>query len=284
MASRLPPKLRSCDVCCTKDPRHGPPLQPFSLPFVAAEPPGGAGLSPSVGEPWSARAMAAGPPPWRLRVLLVCDLAREGWVDTARTRRLVDQARMVFDAAGVQCEVVEFSRLSSCDGGGCEAGPLGQSAGRPWQGEPQAPAGWSAAEGVLILLPGHWRRLSTVLQMMVERGIGQALPDAPANASLGRAADRPGRAYGLVVQRDPPRSLQARRALGEWLDWMALIDACEQARAAPVPGVSGMPPEDEAALEDETRTAAWAVVHAVAQVRAGRIDPARPLLARAWPR
>lgn len=154
--------------------------------------------------------------------------------------------------------------------------------------------GGAAADGVLILLPAHWRRTSAVLQMMIDRGMGSAWSGGPRDEdedeeSPGWGVAGPGRAYGLVVHGDLPRSLQVRRALCDRLDWIGLIDACEQARLEHFlgfdePACPGMPPEGEAALEGETRAAAAALVQAMAKIRAGRLDLGGPLLARAWPR
>jgi hypothetical protein len=230
--------------------------QPPSLSFVAAASARWAGACPDCGEPWPGLAAGAGPPPGRPRVRLLCGLAREG-ADLARTLRLVDLACEVFDAAGVESEVLDLSGLTA---DGSRRTP-------PFEGRV------CTAEGVLILLPAHWRRMSAVLQLTIDHG------------EWGVAAE-PGRAYGLVVQGDLRRSLQVRRALCDRLDSIGLIDACEQARlehflGCDEPCLRGMPPEGEAALEGETRAAAGALVQAMAKVRAGRLYRAGPLLARA---
>jgi len=248
--------------------------------------------------------------PGEPRVLLVCGVAREGLAaeaDIARTLRLVGLARGVFDAAGVESEVLDLSRLTAdgsrrirpCEGCFPEATPLCRRPGGccPNQAldQPEAQASEAAADGVLILLPAHWRRTSAVLQMMIDRGMGPAgsgVPDEADDADEeagGWGVAGPGRAYGLVVHGDLPRSLQVRRALCDRLDWLGLIDACEQARLEHFlgfdePACTGMPPEGEAALEGETRAAAAALVQAMAKIRAGRLHRSGPLLARAWPR
>jgi hypothetical protein len=228
--------------------------QPSSLSFVAAARARWAAACPVCGEPWPGLAAGARPTPGRPRVRLLCGLAREG-ADIARTLRLADVACEVFDAAGVESEVLDLRNLTE-----------GSRRTRPCQDRV------CAADGVLILLPAHWHRMSAV-QRMIDPG------------EWGVAAE-PGRAYGVVVHGDLRRSLQVRRTLCDRLDSIGLIDACEQARlehflGCDESGASGMPPEGEAALEDETRAAAGALVQAVVKIRAGRFHRAGPLLARA---
>lgn len=265
-------------------------LQAFRPSFVATQ------------ERRHGAASGGGPAPQRPRVLLVCGLARVGAAaaaDIARTRRLVDLARAVFDAGGVESTVLDLSRLRACQGCVSAATPLCPHPGgrcpnqAPSDTAVEGPAAWPAADGALILLPAHWRRMSSVLRMMIDRGMDPVPDGVPAGDAAGPWGLPPGpcRTYGLVVHGDLPRSLQVRRALCDWLDWMGLLDACEQARlehflglGEPAP-VSGMPPEGEAALEDETRAAARALVHAVTEIQAGRLkNTGCALLARAWPR
>lgn len=229
-------------------------LQAFSLSFVAA----------SHGQRDAAlrdEAVPGGP-----RVLLVCDQAGVdgAGADSLRcTRRLVDVARAVFDGGGLESRVLDMGRLCTGSQGTCEA---------------RLPA----ADGALIVLPAHaWQHsrtgVSTTLSMLIEHGL------EPVQAG-------PCRTYGLVVHGDPWHALQVRRALCEWLDGMGLLDACEQARLEHFVGLNdpapctGMPPDGEAALEDETRAASHALVHAVAEIRAGRLNTRCPPLARVWPR
>lgn len=287
-------------------------VQPTSLPLVASLPARWHAVSPGSGRPWPVPAEAANAVTAPPRVLLVCGVAREGLAaeaDIARTLRLVDLALGVFDAAGVGCEVLDLSRLTAdgsrrirpCAGCLAEATPLCRRYGeccpdqarvQPEDALAEDQAGGAAADGVLILLPAHWRRTSAVLQMMIDRGMGPACHGVlrqEAEEAGGWGVAAPGRAYGLVVHGDLPRSLQVRRALCDRLDWIGLIDACEQARLEHFlgfdePACPGMPADGEAALEGETRAAAGALVQAMARIRAGRLDRAGPLLARAWPR
>jgi hypothetical protein len=282
-------------------------VQPPSLPFVATVPARRPSASPGGGRPWLVHAQGAAAVPGPPRVLLVCGVAREGLAaeaDIARTLRLVHLALGVFGAAGVESEVLDLSRLTAdgsrrirpCEGCFASGTPLCRRPGGccPNQAldQPEDPAGGAAADGVLILLPAHWRRTSVVLQMMIDRGMGPALSGAPSGddeAAGEWGAAGPSRAYGLVVHGDLTRSLQVRRALCDRLDWIGLIDACEQARlehflGLQEPACPGMPPEGDAALESETRAAAGALVQAMNKIRAGWLDRGNPLLARVWPR
>ncbi|HET7863634.1 MAG TPA: hypothetical protein VFL86_04445 [Burkholderiaceae bacterium] len=183
----------------------------------------------------------------------------------SRCRRLVDLARAEFDAGGLESRVLDLGQL-----------PTG------WQDRCPGPAERPAADGALILLPAHEGHLSRVVRMLVDRGPGQA-------CSAWHTPARSCRTYGLVVHGDRLRALQVRRALCERLDGSGLLDACEQARLEHFAGLDdlatapAMPPDGEAALEDETRAAARALVHAMAEIRAGRLGTGCALLARACP-
>lgn len=242
-------------------------LQAFSPSFVAA----------SAGQQGAAR--RGGALPGRPRVLLIHGGAAgdgaAGAGSLSRTRRLVDLARTVLDAGGLESRMLDLGRLRT-----------------GWQGPCHGDAGVPAADGALIVLPAHGCHPSSVLRMLIDRGL-DPMPGHPSGADPPAAWHAPAgtcRTYGLVVHGDPPRALQVRRALCEWLDCMGLLDACEQARLEHFVGLgdpapaTGMPPDGEAALEDETRAAAQALVHAIAEIRAGRLGTGCTLLARARPR
>lgn len=232
-------------------------LQAFSPSFIAAS------QGPPAAVP-RGRTAAEGRP----RVLLIHGgaSADEAGADSlSRGRRLVDLARAEFDAGGLESRVLDL-------------GPLQTG----WQDGCPGHAEMPAADGALILLPAHGGLPSRVVRMLIDRGPGQA-------SSAWHTPARSCRTYGLVVHGDRLRALQVRRALCERLDGLGLLDACEQARLEHFAGLDdfatapGMPPDGEAALEDETRAAAQALVHAIAEIRAGRLGTGCALLARAGP-
>ena len=87
-----------------------------------------------------------------------------------------------------------------------------------------------------------------------------------------------GRTYGLVVHGDVAGIEGVRRALSDWLDWMGLIDAGAMARLDRMIGyyepyaTSHDALDGDAALQEEVRNVARAVVQAVRQLRAGRLQ------------
>lgn len=90
------------------------------------------------------------------------------------------------------------------------------------------------------------------------------------------------RTYGLVTHGDLRCPSQARHALCDWLDWMSLLDACEQTQLHHIAGDSE-PPSGEVPPEWEVRCATAAMLRALAEIEAGRLYAPEHLLMRAWP-
>ena len=82
----------------------------------------------------------------------------------------------------------------------------------------------------------------------------------------------------------------ARRSLSDWLDWMGFIDAGAQARLGRYIGyyapyaTSHEALDQDIAMQDETRNVARAVVHAVVELRVGRLQAVQPALRRPRPK
>jgi multimeric flavodoxin WrbA len=104
---------------------------------------------------------------------------------------------------------------------------------------------WVAAHAIVIVTPTHWYSTSSPLKLMIDRLVcadgGNPDPTSthgkdPAKAkaielegwSYPKHLDK--RVYGLVVHGDVAGIEGARRALSDWLDWMGLVDAGDQAR------------------------------------------------------
>jgi multimeric flavodoxin WrbA len=164
---------------------------------------------------------------------------------------------------------------------------------------------WTAAHGVMILTPVHWYQTPSVLKLMIDRLVcadgGNPDPTRTGgkNAEKAKALelkgwDYPkhlaGRAYGLVVHGDVAGVLEVRRALSDWLDWMGLIDAGEQARLDRFIGyyepcaTSHEALDRDTAVQDEVRNVARALLHSVAEIRAGRLIAPDKLLVRVRPK
>jgi len=99
-----------------------------------------------------------------------------------------------------------------------------------------------------------------------------------------------GRAYGLVVHGDVAGSAGVRRALSDWLDWMGLINAGNQARLDRYIGYfrpyasSHEELDRDKDVQEEVRNVARAVVQAVIDLRVGRLSQPDAALSSPWPK
>jgi multimeric flavodoxin WrbA len=157
---------------------------------------------------------------------------------------------------------------------------------------------WVAAHAVVLLTPVHWYQASSVMKLMMDRLVcadggnpdptsthGKKAQEAKALELKGWSYPKhlAGRVYGVVVHGDAEGAGNVRRALCDWLDWMGLIDAGVSAQLeryigyyAPYATSHDALDRDEA-VQDEVRNAARAVLHAVGEMRAGRLRlPAAP--------
>ncbi|HEX2546712.1 MAG TPA: NAD(P)H-dependent oxidoreductase, partial [Ramlibacter sp.] len=149
------------------------------------------------------------------------------------------------------------------------------------------------AHGIIIVTPTHWYQATSPLKLMMDRLVcadgGNPDPTRtqgkdPALAKKVELAgwDYPkhlaGRTYGLVVHGDVAGIEGTRRAMSDWLDWMGLVDAGTQARLDRYVGyyepyaTSHAALDGDAAVQEEVRNVARAVVNAVAQLRDGRLS------------
>ena len=87
-----------------------------------------------------------------------------------------------------------------------------------------------------------------------------------------------GRVYGVVVHGDVAGTESLRRNLCDWLDWMGLVDAGNQARLDRYIGyyapyaTSHEELDRDPKVQDEVRNVARAVAEAVRLLRAGRLS------------
>src|SRR5215211_5979278 len=200
------------------------------------------------------------------RILLVNGAARSEHTcpgEMSKTFRLVTIAREIMQAEpGFEIEVLDLSRLASEYGRviypcktcvstamplchwPCSCYPnhaLGQV--NDWMNDIYPM--WVAAHGVMIVCPVHWYQTSSVLKLMIDRLVcadgGNPDPTATHGKDPEKAKalelqgwDYPkhldNRIYGLVVHGDVGGVEPSRRALSDWLDWMGLVDAGDQAR------------------------------------------------------
>jgi hypothetical protein len=230
------------------------------------------------------------PPAHGSRVLLVCALGTNPR-DIMVTRRMLGIARASFETAHVQTEVLNLTLATAAlaEWRGLDDGEAAVATRPPWARE--TPADSTAAHGVLILMPEHWRRTSSALKLLINRSASQAAGSSPPGEPVWpHEPAREARAYGLVTHGDLRFASRARQALCEWLDWMCLVESCEQAHwhhiesdDGPADGLQPVPGH-ALPLEWEVRSATAALLRALAEIEAGRLNAPEHLLMRAWPR
>jgi multimeric flavodoxin WrbA len=164
---------------------------------------------------------------------------------------------------------------------------------------------WTAAHAVIIVTPVYWYQSPSPLKLMIDRLVcadgGNPDPTSTGGKKPEKAKalelagwDYPkhlaGRAYGLVVHGDVAGIEGSRRSLSDWLDWMGFLDAGDQARLDRYIGyyepyaTSHDSLDADAAMQQETRNVALAVAHAVAELRAGRLQAVQARLQRPRPK
>ncbi|MNT13163.1 NADPH-dependent FMN reductase [compost metagenome] len=153
---------------------------------------------------------------------------------------------------------------------------------------------WVSAHGVVLVAPTYWYQSPSGLKLMIDRLVcadgGNPDPTSTAGKDAMKAkqiemAGWPypkhlaGRAYGLVVHGDVAGIEDHRRALGDWLDWMGLVDAGASSRLDRYIGyyepyaTSHAELDQDQAVQEEVRNVAKAVAHCVPLLRAGRWAP-----------
>ncbi|UYN95390.1 MAG: flavodoxin family protein [Enhydrobacter sp.] len=230
--------------------------------------------------------------------------------EMSKTWRLAQMAREIVEAEkGFDCEVLDLSRLASeygrvihpCKACVSTAMPLchwpcscypnhamGQTG--DWMNEIYPL--WAAAHGVMIVTPVHWYQAPTALKSMIDRLVcadgGNPDPTStggkdPAKAKQVELAgwDYPrhlaGRVFSVIVHGDAAGAETLRRSLADWLSDMGLVaaghaSALDRYVGYYEPYASSHDALDaDAALHEETRNAARALVRAVALMRDGKL-------------
>ena len=229
--------------------------------------------------------------------------------EVSKTWRLTELARQVVEEAGMQADVLDLSLVTSeygrnihpCKGCVSSAMPLchwpcscypnhALNQAEDWMAEIYER--WVAAHAVIILAPTYWYQSPSPLKLMIDRLVaadggnpdpttthGKRVAEAKAIEEKGWHYPKhlAGRAYGVVVHGDVAGVEVHRRNLSDWLDWMGFIDAGVASRLDRYIGYYG-PYFDshdaldaDLAVQEETRNVARSVVHAVGELRAGRL-------------
>ncbi|KQW40037.1 flavodoxin family protein [Rhizobacter sp. Root404] len=242
--------------------------------------------------------------------------------EMSKTWRLTQLAREVVEGAGVQADVLDLSLVTSeygrqihpCKGCVSTAMPLchwpcscypNHSLGQAHDWMAEIYERWVDAHAVIILAPTYWYQSPSPLKLMIDRLVcadgGNPDPTSTHGKKAAQAKqieaggwDYPkhvaGRAYGVVVHGDVAGVEAQRRNLTDWLDWMGLIDAGSSAKLDRYIGYyepyynSHEALDRDAAVQEETRNVARAVVAAVQELRAGRLSPPDSRLERPRPK
>jgi len=151
---------------------------------------------------------------------------------------------------------------------------------------------WVAAHAVVIVTPTHWYQTSSALKLMIDRLVcadgGNPDPTStdgkdPAKAKAlelkgwGYPKHLDRRVYGLLVHGDVAGIEGSRRALSDWLDWMGLLDAGDQARLDRYIGyyepyaTSHDELDRDKAMQEEARNIGRAVARVTAALRRGEL-------------
>ena len=238
--------------------------------------------------------------------------------EISKTFRLLGLARETLEQAAIETDVLDLSLLTSdygrkihpCKGCVSTAMPLchwpcscypnhALNQTNDWMAEIYER--WTAAHAVIIVSPVYWYQSPSPLKLMIDRLVcadgGNPDPTSTGGKKAAKAKelelagwDYPqhlaGRAYGLIVHGDVAGVDDARRALSDWLDWMGFIDAGAQAKLDRYIGYyepyasSHEALDRDLAVHEEARNVARAVAKAVVELRAGRLQAARPVLSR----
>lgn len=252
-------------------------------------------------------------PDTRSRVLLICGADRNDGTcpgEISKTFRLTQVAREVIDAAGIEADLLDLSRLISdydwhihpCKGCVSTAMPLchwpcscypnhALRQTNDWMNEIYEK--WVSAHAVIILTPVYWYQSPSALKLMIDRLVcadggnpdptltsGKDVEKAKALELQGWSYPKhlAGRAYGLVVHGDVAGIEGTRRALSDWLDWMGLIDAGTQSRLDRYIGYyesyaqSHETLDRDGSVQEEVRNVARAVIEAVHELRQDRLS------------
>jgi multimeric flavodoxin WrbA len=164
---------------------------------------------------------------------------------------------------------------------------------------------WVAAHAVVIVTPTHWYSTSSALKLMIDRLVCADGGNPDPTSTQGKKPtlakkielagwDFPkhldGRVYGLVVHGDVAGIEGSRRALSDWLDWMGLVSAGDQARLDRFIGyyepyaTSHDVLDKDDKVQEETRNVARAVAIVTAAMRDGTLERTLAVLPRPRPK
>ena len=248
----------------------------------------------------------------RSRVLLVCGAARSDQTcpgEMSKTFRLTEMAREEIARAGVECDFLDLSRLTSeygrqilpCKACVSTAMPLchwpcscypNHAMGQVNDWMHELYPRWVAAHGVMIVTPVYWYQAPSVLKLMIDRLVcadgGNPDPTTTRgkNPEKAKALELKGwsyprhladRLFAVVVHGDAAGAETLRRSLTDWLTDMQLVPAAPAAVLDRYVGyyepyaTSHDALDRDTSFHEEVRNAARALVEAVRLARAGQL-------------
>ena len=246
------------------------------------------------------------------RALVICGSPRNDGTcpgEISKTFRLATLVKEVLAAESIEVDFLDLSELTSdygrqihpCKGCLSTAMPLchwpcscypNHALGQVNDWMAEIYERWVAAHAIVIVTPTHWYSTPSALKLMIDRLVcadgGNPDPTSthgkdPAKAKEIELAGWPypkhldKRTYGLVVHGDVAGIEGSRRALSDWLDWMGLVDAGDQARLDRYIGyyepyaTSHDTLDTDAVVQEETRNVAHAVARVTRALRRGEL-------------
>lgn len=247
------------------------------------------------------------------RVLLVCGSARNDGTcpgEISKTFRLVQLAREVLQADGIEVDLLDLSLLTSdydrhihpCKGCVSTAMPLCHWPCSCYPNHAERQTGdwmseiyemWVRSHGIILLTPVYWYQAPSPLKLMMDRLVCADGGNPDPTSTHGKKPDEAkalelngwdypkhlaGRTYGVVVHGDVAGIEGVRRALCDWLDWMGLVDAGARSRLDRYVGyfqpyaLSHDALDADTAVQEEVRNVARSVAGAVRELRAGKLS------------
>jgi multimeric flavodoxin WrbA len=232
--------------------------------------------------------------------------------EMSKTFRLVQMAREEIEAANFQCDLLDLSNLTAeygrrilpCKACVSTAMPLchwpcscypNHAMGQTDDWMHELYPRWVAAHGVMIVTPVYWYQAPSVLKLMIDRLVcadgGNPDPTSTGgkNPAKAKAIELGGwsyprhladRLFAVVVHGDAAGTENLRRSLTDWLTDMELIPASPSAQMDRYIGyyepyaTSHDALDADAAVQDEVRNSARALVEAVRLTRAGQFPRA----------
>jgi multimeric flavodoxin WrbA len=261
----------------------------------------------------------------RSRVLVICGSSRNDGTcpgEISKTWRLSKIAKQALEAAGIEVDLLDLSRLTSdyslkihpCKGCVSTAQPLCHwpcscypnhafNQVNDWMAEIYER--WTLAHGVILLTPVNWYHTGSGMKLMIDRLVcadgGNPDPTLTEGKNVEKAKEvelagwsypkhLAGRVYGVVTHGDVAGIEVTRHALSDWLEWMGLIDAGSQSRLDRFIGyyepyaTSHEGLDRDLDVQEEVRNVARAVANAVAEMRAGKLSQPDAKLERPRPK